>query len=89
MIRDPEHARPTQRQQVLWLLRERGEDGVTPKLARDEIGTDRLAARVLELKNDGHVIVREWHVTESGARVARYVLREAWSPRTSPIWPSL
>jgi hypothetical protein len=69
---------------TLVLLRVRGEDGLTPDQARRWAGTDRLAARVAELRAEGHDIetVRE---TVRGKTFARYVLRERpayadWSP---------
>lgn len=60
---------------VLRLLRARGSEGVTPAEARSAVHTDRLGARIWELKRDGYAIRREW-VTVEGARFARYVLDE-------------
>ena len=61
---------------VLALLREQGVDGVTPALARSEVGTMRLAARISELRAEGHDIVNIGWTTPTGKHVARYVLRE-------------
>lgn len=61
---------------VLELLREQGVDGVTPALALSEVGTMRLAARIAELRAEGHDIVNVGHRTVTQKRVARYVLRE-------------
>ena len=60
---------------TLVLLRVRGEDGLTPDQARRWAGTDRLAARVAELRAEGHHIetIRE---TVKGKTFARYVIRE-------------
>jgi len=63
---------------VLRLLRERP-DGITPKDAL-EVGCMRLAARVSDLRADGHAIEAELVVLRSGprlVRVARYRLVEA------------
>jgi hypothetical protein len=61
---------------VLELLREQGVDGVTPALALTEVGTMRLAARIAELRAEGHDIVNVGWTTPTGKHVARYVLRE-------------
>ena len=61
---------------VLRLLREQGVDGVTPALALTEVGTMRLAARIAELRAEGHEIVNVGYRTPSGRHVACYVLRE-------------
>jgi hypothetical protein len=67
--------------QVLALLRERGEAGLTPLEALEHVGTLRLGARIFEARDylePGEVIVNEWAVS-GGKRYARYVLR-----RTEP-----
>lgn len=56
--------------------REQGVDGVTPALALTEAGTMRLAARISELRADGHEVINVGWTTPTGRRVARYVLRE-------------
>jgi hypothetical protein len=61
---------------VLELLREQGVDGVTPALALTEVGTMRLAARIAELRAEGHDIVNIGWTTPTGKHVALYVLRE-------------
>jgi hypothetical protein len=67
----------------LALLREQGVDGVTPALALTEAGTMRLAARIAELRAEGHDIVNIGWTTPTGRHVARYVLRET---RPLPLW---
>ena len=61
---------------VLALLREQGVDGVTPALALSEVGTMRLAARIAELRAEGHDIVNVGFTTPTRKHVALYVLRE-------------
>ena len=65
-----------QTEQTLALLREQGDAGVTPALAQSEVGTMRLAARIAELRAEGHDIVNIGWTTPTGKHVARYVLRE-------------
>ena len=59
---------------TLALLRARTSSGVTPAEARDAVGTDRLAARIHELRQEGHDIVRVNWRARSGKTVARYFL---------------
>jgi len=61
---------------LLALLRERGEAGVTPLEGLAQVGTLRLGARVHDLKAEGFHIDTELVTMPSGARVARYRLRE-------------
>ena len=61
---------------VLALMREQGVDGVTPALALTEVGTMRLAARIAELRAEGHDIVNVGFTTPTRKHVALYVLRE-------------
>lgn len=61
---------------TLRLLRIRGADGLTVAEARTTIACDRLAARVWELRQAGHVIESVSERTPMGAHVARYYLRE-------------
>lgn len=70
-------SKPTQAQQLLELLRERGEAGVTPLVALERIGSFRLAARVWDLTQAGYTIETHKVTTAGGARVACYVLVEA------------
>ena len=78
MIADLEvRHRRSQKERVLDLLREQGRLGVTPELARIEVGTTRLAARISDLKADGHDIEMTLVRVGYGARVARYTLIEA------------
>lgn len=65
-----------QTQAVLNLLRSSGPTGVSPLQAMHDVGTMRLAARIAELRAEGHDIVTYNFTTGSGKRVARYVLRE-------------
>jgi hypothetical protein len=64
-----------QKQQVLDLLVERGEAGLTALDALAIVGTMRLAARIADLREDGWNIESRDHVTPKGARVALYILR--------------
>ena len=59
-------------QRVLNLLRSRGEEGVTPAIARHEVGTDRLAARVWELVHEEGYQISERR--QKGGH-SKYVLR--------------
>jgi hypothetical protein len=62
---------------VLALLREFGDGGVTPSEARDIVGTDRLAARIWELRAEGFdVETTHWTTPRGKKTVARYILRE-------------
>ncbi len=61
----------TQTQQVLELLR-RGP--VTPRDALQEIGCFRLAARVKDLRDQGHEIHSDMRKTDEGKRYAQYTL---------------
>lgn len=60
---------------VLALLRTSGRLGITPNMARERVGTDRLAARIAELRADGHHI-ETTTATFNGKHFARYVLHE-------------
>lgn len=69
----------TQTQKVLTLLRERGEEGLTPLDALDIVGSFRLAARISDAKAllpADQEIVTLRATTVNGKTVARYVLRE-------------
>ena len=70
---------------VLELLREQGVDGVTPALALTEVGTMRLAARIAELRAEGHDVVNIGWTTPTGKHVARYVLRRR-EPEQGELW---
>jgi hypothetical protein len=68
----------TQTDEVLDLLRDRGEEGLTPLDAMVLVGTMRLAARISDAKQrlePGEVIDSERYTTPNGKVVARYVLR--------------
>jgi hypothetical protein len=64
-----------QKAQLMALLRLRGEEGVTPLDALNQIGCFRLAARVWDLRLEGHLITNE-EIKVQGKRYARYVLRD-------------
>jgi len=66
----------TQTDELLLLLRRRGNEGLTPLDALYSVGCFRLAARVYELRKDGYNITDLGERTPSGKRIARYVLRE-------------
>jgi len=65
---------PSQRERILAILQARPE-GITPGQALDEVGCFRLASRISELREAGHIIDTLDHRTAGGAIVARYVLR--------------
>lgn len=67
----------TQNEHVLLLLRWNGDRGLTPLEALDEVGTLRLAARIHDLRAEGHDIRSVSTVMPNGKTVARYVLIEA------------
>lgn len=66
----------TQNDALLVELRARGTHGITALEALDKIGTMRLAARVYELREQGHSISSHPFRTRAGDknRVALYVL---------------
>ena len=66
----------TQTVRLMKLLRHNQMFGVTPLMALAEIGSMRLAARIFDLRREGHDI-RMTVVEGNGKRYARYVLREA------------
>jgi hypothetical protein len=72
----------TQTEQVLALLQERGPRGLTPLEALELAGSFRLAARINDLREEGHDILTEW-VRANGKKFARYVLAD--SPKPEPI----
>jgi hypothetical protein len=74
----------SQTRRVLDLLRSQGEEGVTALDALQIVGSFRLAARILELRDEGHDIVTRWETTPTGKRCARYVLL---APKT--LWLAL
>ena len=65
----------SQTRRVLDLLRSQADEGVTALDALQIVGSFRLAARILELRDEGHDIVTHWETTPTGKRCARYVLR--------------
>lgn len=67
-------SRPTQKDLILDMLKRWGDAGVTPAEALAEVGCFRLAARIAELRAEGHNIETKSYKTKGGAVVARYVL---------------
>lgn len=62
----------TQAEQILAHLERRG--SINPLEALDRYGCFRLAARIADLKAEGHNITSEPFKTPKGATVARYRL---------------
>lgn len=65
-----------QARDVLYLLRFKGDLGVTQQDAIRELSCYRLAARVADLKADGYFIRTQLATDSRGHRYARYVLEE-------------
>ena len=61
---------------LLDLLRYRGDRGITAVDALNEVGSFRLAARIADLRAEGHEITSTMETTATGKRVARYRLVE-------------
>ena len=78
-----EHRQPTQAEALLAHLR-RGDEGITSLEALKLYGIGRLAARVYELKQDGHAISEELVEVANGKRVSRY--RLASGGKVAPVW---
>lgn len=68
-----EHSSPTQCQALVVFLKEHPE-GITSLEALLQLGIGRLAARVFELRAEGHRITDELIKLENGKHVARYRL---------------
>jgi hypothetical protein len=70
----------TQNEELLDLLRYKGDRGVTPMEALEEVGTMRLAARIHDLRAAGHRIRSETVPVKARngrlAHVTRYQLVE-------------
>jgi hypothetical protein len=66
----------SQTDQVLALLRRRGDAGITALDALDEVGSFRLAARIADLHELGFSISSEMETRPNGKRIARYRLVE-------------
>ena len=63
----------SQKNEVLcWLLRE----PITPAQAMAHLGCFRFAARINDLKNEGHAISAEMIEVAGGKHVARYSLQQ-------------
>ena len=65
----------SQNERILAYLREH--DGITPRQAYTEFGTLRLAARISELRAQGHVIVSDRLHVRKGTTVALYRLPDS------------
>lgn len=63
----------TQTDAIFRMLRDRPE-GITALDALNECGSFRLAARISDLRDDGHDIRTVTETTPHGKRIARYVL---------------
>ena len=61
----------SQNKMLLMYLKEYG--GITQLEALKELGVMRLAARIADLRNDGHLIVTEMIITRTKKRIAKYV----------------
>ena len=66
----------TQKEAILALLRYNGAAGITA-LDALEIGCFRLAARISDLRADGHEITSTMERTRAAKRIARYRIVEA------------
>ena len=64
----------TQTDAILELLRDHGDDGVTPYDALMIVGSMRLAARIAELRAAGYLIDTRTLSLANGKHCARYVL---------------
>ena len=64
--------------QKTWLLEQLRKGPVTPIQALKRGGIFRLAARVQDLRNDGHTIVTQ-KVEQNGKSFARYVMTKGRS----------
>ena len=78
-----EHRQPTQAEALLNHLRN-SDEGITSLEALKLYGIGRLAARVYELKQDGHAISEELVEVNGGKRVSRY--RLAGGGQTADVW---
>lgn len=67
----------TQAQQILRGLEAAGQEGLTALEILDRFGSFRAAARIEELRKEGHSIETRTEKVASGKRVARYILHPA------------
>ncbi len=72
-----------QTENILLLLQEHGERGITPLDALREEGCLRLAARINELRGHGLDIEASRERTPNGKHIARYRLR---TPIQRELW---
>lgn len=77
--------KPTQKDRVLQVLRERGAVGLTALEALSECGTMRLAAYVKFLRDEGHDIQTEIIEVPGGKHVAKYTLADMGNPISEKI----
>lgn len=68
----------SQSAQILGYL-QRG-NSINPGVALRLFGSFRLAARIKDLRNEGHPIQRDWLETREGKRVAVYFLGKKKAP---------
>jgi|AACY02.16.fsa_nt_gi hypothetical protein len=64
-----------QRERIAVYLQQHRRTGITPAIAREVLGVQRLAARVEELRKAGIRVITHHERDEAGNRYARYVLR--------------
>jgi len=73
---------PSQSDQILSYMKKNRKKGITPIEALSKFGCFRLAARIHELREDGHAIKSErYRLPIKGEYVARYVLDRAKTVR--------
>lgn len=78
-------SKPTQAERILAYMREHPE-GITAMTALQDLGCFRLAARIYDLRREGHQITEETHTTDTGKHVARYrLIGIAPTPAPAPI----
>lgn len=76
----------TQTAAILDLLRARGPAGLTALDALREVGSFRLAARILDLHSAGYAISSQIETLPNGKRIARYRLEA--EPPVEPVQTS-
>jgi len=64
----------TQCEQILRHLRQEG--SITQREAARRYEIYRLAARIYDLRSEGHEIMREMETSENGKKYARYHLKQ-------------
>jgi hypothetical protein len=75
---DKKKKNPSQSEQILSYMKKYRKKGITPIEALSKFGCFRLAARIHDLREDGHAIKSERHrLPVKGEYVARYFLEYA------------